>query len=100
MDPEPELQKTLHSATEERLKLWYAEVQQTRDECNEALRYITEELFRRTEETNNLEGELMALYKRKAETLQRKLDNVVDMIEEDDEDDMEKVFLSNVYLVG
>ena len=87
-----ELQTILHTLTNKELEQWYTELQETRDECNEGLRYITKELFRRMGDKNSLEIELLELYKRKAETLQRKLDNVVDLIEEDDpEDDVEKV---------
>ena len=88
-----ELQRILHSLTDKDLKRWYTELQETRDECNEGLQYITKELFRRMGDKNSLEIELLELHKRKAETLQRKLDNVVDLIEEDDpEDDVDKVF--------
>jgi hypothetical protein len=88
-----ELQTTLHTLTDNDLKRWHMELQQTIDECDKGLQYITEELFRRMGDKNNLEIELMGLYKRKAETLQKKLDSVMDLIEEEDEeDDVEKVF--------
>ena len=87
-----ELQTMVRSLTDKDLKQWYTELQETKDECSEGLQYIIKELFRRMGDKNSVEIELLELYKRKAETVQRKLDIVVDLIEEDDpEDDVEKV---------